>query len=697
MKGTVKSTSAKRKQQKTKAQPRAKKTKTSPDASASAAAAVEDVRCVSLVTITEPHRYEFLKLLAKSIQLQTKQEWILEWVIVVYNPVNGPMQANPRTKDMEPIPWEPIEGPTEEPSELGLASLSGLGPEQIQIMTANANDTIASCRNMYNKHAKGTFIVVMDDDVLYPPSRVEHAVQKLRVEVNKKKENEASWIVGCASYAMYDYQLDRWVQCHAASRSACMVPAFSQAYHRNYLNHYHNMFNDCDHFGEETAFTSSVIPLSVFSSGFRLSHGWSRVSMRERLAIDPNIHFIRNAPQPSQTPLWQEYMQVMTKTFPSEEQEERSADLSIYCGYHMNLADEQFSVHDEAFLALQELVRVWAERDQKKVVIYGDFSFHGIRKSDNHNVTYCHMDFFHVRSLQTETLVIWGFSGMHAILPLLHSGHMAGHTNKIVLNLFDDKISLRVTEQAMEQIHCIVTKSHHHAQSMYAQLRKFSSMTPDKFLIVEGAGGRSDDGATTTAAAGNSHPYRFVFTGKMGMNSDTEMLVPILQFVWPTIKRLLPMAELHCYFTNMTDPALSPPGVMFHGTGHNITMDHLLYALRMSSWFLCPTANSSEMDAMLLKYAWKQGCMPLVLHQHVYKERPGIHFTQYSEIDSITGPLIAGQMAYVVQHWQRENYCPTAVEVPLFDYIKLVQPPVPTWEEVATQWLENVLLCRCSS
>ena len=74
----------------------------------------------------------------------------------------------------------------------------------IRYITEAAGARLGALRQTANKTAKGDFRVVMDDDDYYPPTRVAHAVTRLRTSGLR--------LAGCSRMLMYDFNRDRLYQ-----------------------------------------------------------------------------------------------------------------------------------------------------------------------------------------------------------------------------------------------------------------------------------------------------------------------------------------------------------------------------------------------------------------------------------------------------------------------------------------------------
>jgi hypothetical protein len=157
---------------------------------------------ISLLTVSQWSRHGFLPLLRDMIEEQTLKAD--EWIIVEGS--KNPEEA--------------------ETNGLLIQALHSTIP--IRYITEAAGSRLGSLRQAANKAAKGDFRVIMDDDDYYPPTRVAHAVERLRTS--------GSRLAGCSRMLMYDFNRDKLYQFKSFgpnhSISPCM--AWTSAYDGTY-------------------------------------------------------------------------------------------------------------------------------------------------------------------------------------------------------------------------------------------------------------------------------------------------------------------------------------------------------------------------------------------------------------------------------------------------------------------------------
>jgi len=134
--------------------------------------AKKDMPFVSVCTTTYNMRPLF-KILIKCFESQTYPKENIEWIILD--------QGSDNIKDL----------------------LEGIS--NVRYYQSNKKLPIGQARNYVNQHAVGDIIVYMDEDVFYPPERVQHSVEKLT-------ENESVLCAGCSETNIYYSHLKRIVQ-----------------------------------------------------------------------------------------------------------------------------------------------------------------------------------------------------------------------------------------------------------------------------------------------------------------------------------------------------------------------------------------------------------------------------------------------------------------------------------------------------
>lgn len=109
-------------------------------------------------------------------------------------------------------------------------------------------------------------------------------------------------------------------------------------------------------------------------------------------------------------------------------------------------------------------------------------------------------------------------------------------------------------------------------------------------------------------------------------------LVPVLQWCWPVVRKLVPNAELHCYYGRPSnqDPGfcqalqilLGQEGVIDHG---RVGYLDCLQARAESRVQLHWSNTVAEVDCISIREALAAGCVPIISSFGVFAERDGYH------------------------------------------------------------------------
>jgi hypothetical protein len=178
------------------------------------------------------------------------------------------------------------------------------------------------------------------------------------------------------------------------------------------------------------------------------------------------------------------------------------------------------------------------------------------------------------------------------------------------------------------------------------------------------------------------NPYRFCYC-----SCYTRGLVPILQYMWPIIKKMEPRAELHVYygmdnvqevdFKNTVEMLLSKSGVMDHGRQplHIIAREKY-----MSSFHLYLTNSNSEIDCITVRESLVTGAIPLVSNHGIFKEREGIHFDLVD-----TNPMSYAQIAMKIVDIMKDSNSLDSYRETLKSSKTLI-----TWMDVAEKWIQEL-------
>ena len=189
---------------------------------------------ISLLTITQWSRRGFLPLLRDMIEEQTLKAD--EWIIVEGS-------------------REPEEA---EANRLLIRGLNSTIP--IRYITDAAGSRLGSLRQAANEAARGDFRIVMDDDDYYPPSRVAHAVERLR--------SSRTRLAGCSRMLMYDFNRDKLYQFKSFGPNHSISPCMA------WTSDYDGTYNPVATTAEEASFTRGFTePMTQLNPLDTIVHG----------------------------------------------------------------------------------------------------------------------------------------------------------------------------------------------------------------------------------------------------------------------------------------------------------------------------------------------------------------------------------------------------------------------------------------
>jgi glycosyltransferase involved in cell wall biosynthesis len=213
---------------------------------------------ISVVTVTQTKRIPILKMVALCISRQSMRPD--EWVIVDGNstPEDGALLEK-EMKNLREISNVPI---VYAPYHPGLA--------------------LGAMRNRGNAICRGEIIVCMDDDDYYPPTRIEHVLEKFKEFPTKK-------IAGCTSMFIHDYNELQFYQCAGYHENHSTNSAF--AYRKSYLQQHR--YEDTKKTGEEASFTNQftepLIQLDPLHTIVLSSHQTNTFDKKDLLKNNPKF------------------------------------------------------------------------------------------------------------------------------------------------------------------------------------------------------------------------------------------------------------------------------------------------------------------------------------------------------------------------------------------------------------------------
>ena len=593
---------------------------------------------VSLITITQLKRTQFLEILIDLIKLQTYNN-IIEWVIV--------------------------EGSNNETDALNNVKNIKLLKENIQLkfpihyIELNGNIKLGELRNIGNKACKGDITVCMDDDDFYPKTRVEHAVEKL-VNSNAK-------IAGCSALLMYDYNLKKLYKFKGFgpnhSTNTCM--AWKKTY---LLTNSHDSTKD---FAEEQSFTKNftepLVQLDAEKTVILSSHNMNTFNKKSlciggTLKVNPTLDEVSNSIY--------NYMDIKTynryKNILIKEQDSEY-DIVYFCGCFSIFWDAKDMKLGGSEQAVVNLASNFA-KNGKKVAVYGE-----VVEQKYNDVDYINWVKFPYEN-NYNIVILWRLFGFSTFVPF------SVKAKKIWLDIhdngFDQFIDLYYKYASIISIDKIFLKSNYHKESFKSKLKNIDE---SKYLIIPNGIRISNFIENKEGVVRN--PYRFCYC-----SCYTRGLKEILELIWPIIYKYEPRCELHVYygmdgvrddnFKNYMKNLLSQPGVMDHDRQ---PMDMIIREKHMSNFHLYVTNTTGEIDCISIRESLATGCIPLISNGSVFKEREGIHFDLIDN-NKESYNMIAVKIIQLLKKYDEMNE---------YREKNKLSSSLISWEDVANKWLEQ--------
>lgn len=540
-----------------------------------------------------------------------------------------------------------------------LKALSGI--ENVRVIHADYGNRLGAARELSNRESRGNYILVMDDDDIYPPRYVENIVTIMKT---KKRE-----FVACDKPFMYDYDTDSWYQWTYSPRT-CTNNSF--AYTRDFAQAHH--YNPEDTHAEEKTFVGKELAFPILADYgvIQLSHGQNTVNKRQMI-MTPNAATIRKL---SERPamintlpegLWDMYMNVILTTVSHTEPEGGEREVVFYCGLQPQGWHPEAKDLGGSEQAVVQLSNEFAKKGYR-VFVYMTLP-EGINElvlsEEYGGVTFRRCQAFKIRDRHYPRLIVWRKFGYN---PLLTKYSHLLNVGKLILDLHD----CTTPSQSVMTIPGIqvMVKSDYHKQ-MFCE--KYRDVT---FHVIE-------NGVQTklfTRYPGCPTPrqmYRFVYT-----SDYSRGIVPFIEHVWPHIVAARPEAELHTYYGGSTSLPAGALNVCNHGRRElEIVAEEKCY-LASNHIYLCTTIET-EIDCIAIKESSVAGCTPIMFDAGVFRERNGFRIP-HQEITAATGKTIADQILDIVD-LPEGDVLPEGIAYENSHHIS-------TWSEIATAWQHRVLL-----
>ncbi len=597
---------------------------------------------VSIVTVSQFSRVNFLKILAKCIKRQDYTN-IIEWVIVDTSHNGYQSSVQDLSETIESFQTD---------SKL---------PKIVYFKSAKEN--IGGWRNESSMLVSGDIVVCMDDDDYYPPQRVSHAVEKL--------QGKSALIAGCDKMLFYDihfgklYLFKGFGNNHSTNN--CM------AYWREFLDN-HSYDETVTH-AEETQFTKNftekMIQLDADKTVLQFSHSVNtynkkRIILNNHflppqdqyiLEIEKNIQEIINNDE-----IFNDYQTIFAEL---KRPQKSVYDIVYYTGFSMMQWSPKQKDLGGSEQAVFHLATEWAKMG-KRVAVYGHLSWEG---------THLGVEYFDYPKFRFwdkyQTLIFWRFAG---VVPYLSFDIIA---DKIFVDIHDNIPDLyKYIYKFKNKVTYWMVKSEFHRDQINAALGD----TLYNIIVVPN-GVRVDDFQIKISEPRNK--FRMCYC-----SCYTRGLYRILNNIWPFIYRLEPRAELHVYYGMdlVSDPTfkndmrllLSQPGVMDHGRQ---PVEIINREKHMSNFHFYYTDSLGEIDCISIRESLVAGCIPILSDINLFKYRDGIHVTWLPNIEDYNRQIATG-LVEVMHNDKLQAELRTALSK---------SATIINWRECALQWIELII------
>ena len=597
----------------------------------------ENLKTVSIVTITQLKRFNCLEILKDMIKGQTYTN-IIEWVIV-----EGSNKKEDAKLNSENI-----------------KILKALEDFKIPIVYVEwkENTKLGELRNRGNKICQGDITVCMDDDDFYPIDRVEHAVTKL--------SNSNAKIAGCSAVLIYDYFLDKLYKFKQFgpnhSTNNCM------AWKKEYLKN--NSHDSEKEMAEESSFTKNfsqeMVQLESEHTIVVSSHDSNTFNKRELLVggtikINQSLNEVE---EPIINYIKEPYYTRMRNIFYKES--EGQYDIIYMAGgfsIKWNPTDMSLGGSEQAIV---NLVNNWSKMG-KKIAVYGN-----VDELKHEGVDY--IDWKKFPFEQKHKLVIaWRLYGLMCTAPFPIKA------DKLWLDCHDNfgGIFPENWKKYGHKVDKLFFKSDYHREQFEVHMNE--KINKNRYTIISN-GIRTEEFLKNKSNV-QRNPYRFVYC-----SCYLRGLIELLKFTWPVIYHIEPRAELHVYYgmnnikeeliRNGLIQLLSQPGVMDHGRQ---PMDIIIREKYMSSFHLYVTNTPIEIDCISIRESLATGAIPLISNGSVFKNREGIHF-DLVENDVKCYQMIGVKICELMKQGDKLNgYREQLKKSPL----------LINWNKTALKWLEE--------
>lgn len=649
----------------------------------------DPTRDVSILMPIQESRFPLLPLMVQTLHRQTWRHRIKEWVV------------------LDGTPGAPSAGWDAFLAEAARRLQEDENIRHIQLVDAGKTcpprvRAIGCFRNCINDVMSGEWGVWMDDDDIYPSTRVQAAVELM---THERKE-----VAGCSPHYIMDPDLGNMVFqfkvfgfTHATNNT--------MAYRRTLLTQ--TRYDDEAKNAEEPSFLKNhTIPMSQIPpqhAVMQLAHRGNTYNKRELimlalqakwfqpdLASKVSCHFVGREPQAfikvPQT-IYDAYIQCL---FP-DRLTQSPYDIVYYLGIHRHRIP--WSPLDPCLGGSEQAVQHLAEQWTKmglRVAVYGHLyqtdktsPMWGPEESFTHNGVDYHSALTFRCSHRYRNLIMWrqfGGTPMNYVKLMVDNLIVDAHDRDSHLNMEQTWGEGRNVPDHL----CL--KSEFHKAQVTDTLQFYNSQHLLKTLVpcifVQPNGVRRDVFFDPVRSYAPRNRYKLVYC-----SSYDRGLPQLLTAFFPTLRKLDERYTLDVmYGMEMVHPdqqreftkLLQQPGVTDHGRVSREMVREFKYE---AGYHLYYTSTTVEIDCISVRESALCGCIPILSEFGVFAERAGLHFK-----GSPDNPSDITQAAQVFHQYN--------TQVTDDELSKARKGCVESlknfgWEETARQWVRHVIAPPC--
>lgn len=608
--------------------------------------ALQNSADVSMLTPCQEKRFPMLKLNVDTIARQTWVHRIKEWVVIDGTPT-APSLEWENTKQMI---RERLQGNKK--------------TRHIVLVDAGEPRTrfIGGLRNKIIESMSGTWGVWMDDDDVYPSTRVEAAITMM--------QREKKTIAGCSPHYINDpdmgnltFQFKVFHENHCTNNT--------MAFHIDHLKDHKYDDNApnaeepkfCGHVTEKKMVNGQMQNVLIKSTPMaqippqhavlQLAHKQNTYNKRPLLMaalrakfFEPHTIDIVSCKAVGTSALSKpgNFISVPNRVVTAYKEMlfddlliRSKYDIVYYLGLHVNRAP--WSPFDQTLggseQAVTHLCEEWARRGYK-VAVYGhlfrDDPAKPLTSPEEsfvcNNVEYHSASTFRV-SHHYRNLIIWRAFGAAPIM------YVKLHADRLILDLHDrhtaNEFNIIFGTNTMNRFDTINVKSKMHRDQVLGTLHQGGFMSQleqwKERIFVQPNGVRREIFFDEVRSYAMRDPFKLIYC-----SSYERGLEQLLMCFFPVLRKLDPRYTLEVMYgmDGIDKPRqehylriLRQPGVTHHG---RLTREEVCEWKYKCGFHLYYTATTAEIDCISIRESALCGCIPILSHHSVFAERPGIHY-----------------------------------------------------------------------